>query len=56
MRPAGCAALLFALHPVQVESVAWASALNDPLFGCLALFSIERFLAWRALRHFKAAK
>ena len=41
-------ALLFALHPAHVESVAWISALNDPLFGCLALFSIERFLAWRA--------
>lgn len=45
---AGTTALLFALHPAQVESVAWISALNDPLFGCLALFSIERFLAWRA--------
>jgi tetratricopeptide (TPR) repeat protein len=41
-------ALLFALHPAHVESVAWISALNDPLFGCLALVSIERFLAWRA--------
>jgi len=45
---AGATALLFALHPAHVESVAWISALNDPLFGCLALFSIERFLAWRA--------
>jgi Flp pilus assembly protein TadD len=45
---AGATALLFGLHPVHVESVAWISALNDPLFGCLGLFSIERFLAWRA--------
>jgi len=45
---AGATALLFALHPAHVESVAWISALNDPLFGCLALLSIERFLAWRA--------
>ena len=45
---AATTALLFALHPAHVESVAWISALNDPLFGCLALFSIERFLAWRA--------
>jgi tetratricopeptide (TPR) repeat protein len=41
-------ALFFALHPAHVESVAWISALNDPLFGCLALFALERFLAWRA--------
>ena len=46
--PARATGLLFALHPAHVESVAWISALNDPLFGCLALFSIERFLAWRA--------
>ena len=40
-------ATLFALHPVQVESVAWISALNGPLSGCLGLFALERFLAWR---------
>ncbi|HEX6883589.1 MAG TPA: tetratricopeptide repeat protein [Planctomycetota bacterium] len=45
---AAATALLFALHPAHVESVAWISALNDPLFGCLALVSLERFLAWRA--------
>lgn len=39
--------LLFGLHPAHVESVAWISALNDPLFGCLALGALERFLAWR---------
>ena len=39
--PLACAtALLFGLHPVQVEGVAWCSALNDPLWlacglGCL---------------------
>jgi tetratricopeptide (TPR) repeat protein len=42
------AALLFALHPVQIESVAWISAVNDPLYGALGLWSLERFLAWRA--------
>ncbi|MEQ1894396.1 MAG: tetratricopeptide repeat protein, partial [Planctomycetota bacterium] len=45
---AAATALLFGLHPAHVESVAWISALNDPLFGCLALFALERFLAWRA--------
>jgi tetratricopeptide (TPR) repeat protein len=44
---AAATALLFALHPAQVESVAWIAALNDPLFGALALLSMERFLAWR---------
>ncbi|MFO1008689.1 MAG: tetratricopeptide repeat protein [Planctomycetota bacterium] len=41
------AALLFALHPVQVESVAWVSSLNSMLFGMFALFALERYLAWR---------
>ena len=41
------AAALFVAHPVQVESVAWASALNDPLFALFALVSLERYLAWR---------
>lgn len=41
------AALLFALHPIQVESVAWISAINGPLFGALSLVALERFLAWR---------
>lgn len=45
---AGATGLLFGLHPVHVESVAWISALNDPLFGCFALLALERFLAWRA--------
>jgi len=44
---AAATALLFALHPAHVESVAWISALNDPLFGCLALACLERFVAWR---------
>lgn len=42
-----CTALLFALHPVQVESVAWVSSMNSMLFGLFALLSIERYLAWR---------
>lgn len=41
-------ALLFALHPLHVESVAWISSINDPLFGALSLFSIDAWLAWRA--------
>ncbi|PIE23679.1 MAG: hypothetical protein CSA62_06115 [Planctomycetota bacterium] len=44
---AGLAALLFGLHPVQVESVAWASALNDVLYGGLSLAAIWATLSWR---------
>ncbi|MEM6671485.1 MAG: tetratricopeptide repeat protein [Planctomycetota bacterium] len=38
-------ALVFAIHPAQVEAVSWISAINDPawgLFGLLALLLYER--------------
>jgi tetratricopeptide (TPR) repeat protein len=41
------AALLFGLHPVHVESVAWISALNDPLAGMFVFLSLAAFLRWR---------
>jgi len=44
---AGTTALLFGLHPAHVESVAWISALNDPLFGFFTLLSMHAFLRWR---------
>src|SRR6185503_4335261 len=37
-------ALLFALHPVQVETVAWASGLKDVLGGLFAVLCIDRYL------------
>jgi tetratricopeptide (TPR) repeat protein len=40
-------ALLFGLHPVHVESLAWISAVGDPLYAALGLLAIERHLAWR---------
>src|SRR6266850_1541204 len=37
-------ALVFALHPVQVEAVAWASGLKDLLCGFFALLSIWHYM------------
>jgi hypothetical protein len=37
-------ALLFALHPIQVEAVAWASGLKDVLGGAFTLFAIWLYL------------
>lgn len=37
-------ALVFALHPVQVESVAWASGLKDVLAGCFSLGAVWVYL------------
>ncbi len=39
-------ALLYALHPIQVESVSWVSGLRDLLGGAFSLSSIALFLAW----------
>ncbi len=39
-------ALLFAIHPVQVEPVAWVAGFKDVLFGLLSLVAI-----WHYLRH-----
>jgi hypothetical protein len=42
---AAIGALVFALHPVQVEPVAWASGLKDVLAGALALLAIWLYLS-----------
>jgi protein O-mannosyl-transferase len=41
---AGFSALLFALHPLRVEAVAWASARNDVLSGTFYLATILCYL------------
>jgi tetratricopeptide (TPR) repeat protein len=46
-RAAVAVALLFALHPVQVESVAWASALPSLLAALCALRAVDAALRWR---------
>lgn len=40
-------ALLFAVHPVGIEAVTWASALNDPLMLALGLGAVTSWIAWR---------
>ena len=39
-------ALLFAIHPLQTETVAWASGLKDLLCGFFALLAIWKLPAW----------
>lgn len=41
---AGAGALLFAVHPLQVEAVAWVTGMKDLLAGLLALTAIGLFL------------
>lgn len=44
---AACAgALLFAVHPVQVEPVAWITGMKDVLSGLLSLAAVWQYLAY----------
>ena len=43
---AAVAAFAFGLHPLQIESFAWASSLKDVLCGCLALMAVWQYLAY----------
>jgi Flp pilus assembly protein TadD len=46
------AAALFALHPLQVEPVSWASTMYSPLSSCLSLGAMGAYLAFsEADRH-----
>jgi tetratricopeptide (TPR) repeat protein len=42
---AAAGGLVFALHPLQTEAVAWATAMKDLLSGFFALLSIWRYIA-----------
>lgn len=44
--PACAGALLFALHPVQVEPVAWVSGMKDLLGGLLSLLALWQYLCY----------
>ena len=46
---------LFALHPLQVEAVAWVSGMKTPLSGLFALWSAWHYLRYSDLRHHAAA-
>lgn len=39
--------VLFALHPLHVESVAWISDVADPLMGAFCLLSLASYVRWR---------
>ena len=39
-----CGALLFAIHPIQIEPVAWAAGLKDVLSGLLSLTAVRYYL------------
>lgn len=41
---AAIGAMLFALHPLQVEAVAWASGLKDVLSGALCLWALVAYV------------
>ena len=44
---AACAgALIFALHPLQTETVAWASGMKDLLAGMFVLIAMWQYLVW----------
>ncbi|MEO6593690.1 MAG: hypothetical protein ABIP94_02935 [Planctomycetota bacterium] len=45
--PALWVAVMFAVHPVQAESVAWCAALNDPLWVTFALQAMLAAARWR---------
>jgi len=41
------AALLFAVHPIHIESVVWIAGLKDPMYACFMVGSLSAFLAYR---------
>ncbi len=47
--PACAGALVFAVHPVQVEAVAWASGTKDLLAGLFSILALHGFV--RAIEH-----
>jgi tetratricopeptide (TPR) repeat protein len=48
--PAVAGAVLFAIHPLQVEAVAWATGMKDVLSGFLALAALDAYLCFAQTR------
>ncbi len=48
--PAWIGTMLFAIHPVQVESVAWIAGMKDVLAGMFALAALRLYLEDGAIR------
>jgi tetratricopeptide (TPR) repeat protein len=46
---AGAGALLFGLHPLQVEAVSWVTGMKDLLCGLLSLVALWQYLVFVAL-------
>ena len=44
--PGAAGALAFALHPLQVEAVAWATGMKDLLWGFFALLALWQYLVF----------
>ncbi len=53
MIAAGAAGLLFGLHPLHVESVAWVSERKDLLCGLFFLLSIMAYVSYRSYTTYK---
>ncbi len=49
------AALLFGLHPVHVESVAWVTELKNVLSGLFYLLALRFYLSWRPVVNIKSS-
>jgi len=48
---AAIAALLFGLHPVHIEAVAWISGVTEPLAAVFILGSLLSWMRYREARH-----
>ena len=49
--PSAMGALLFALHPMQIEPVAWITGLKDVLCGVLSLVAIWQYILYAQPEH-----
>ena len=43
----GLVTLIFAVHPIQTESVAWAAAMSTPLYALFYLLAIQAYLKFK---------